>query len=348
MIFVTVDHTYSECLAERLNDTGRAHSPVYAFANDGFPVYGPYQAQGTLAVSCWQARNYSDPLLGCKGGERTCTFINNLLPYSGENNSLFIVAKNKELLSAGTKNAAYPGPPLNGTVETVSGNYINSSSGIYYQDYYYNSSCTLISIAHLDQFNGHNHGSYGYHYHITINAAKKPVFPFSIGPSYYGCLPSSKCAVCATSTAKYPGNCTVASSSVAVVPGSPSAIPTMAATAIPTATFQPTPTHQPTVTYQPTFSFQPSYQPTFQPTVISTIGPSGSPVSSSSSSSSSSSNGGSVIYIAVGAAVGGAFLIAVLVAVYCYCARRDTAKTSNDKHEQRSLTLPEMHAIYKD
>ena len=137
----TADHTYSKCLAQRLNDTGSGHSPVYGFASDGFPVYGPYQAANqTLTVSCWQTRNYSNPVIGCKGGERTCLLKNNLLPYGG------------------TTVAAYPGPPLNGTILTQSSNVINSSSGIYYQDYYYNSSCTSVNISHLDQFNGHNHG----------------------------------------------------------------------------------------------------------------------------------------------------------------------------------------------
>ena len=56
----------------QLNDDGSAHSPVHGFANDGYPIYGPYQDADTLAVSCWVERDYSDPIVGCEGGDRTC------------------------------------------------------------------------------------------------------------------------------------------------------------------------------------------------------------------------------------------------------------------------------------
>ena len=31
-------------------------SPLHGFSLDGYPIYGPYQADLTLAVSCWQVR----------------------------------------------------------------------------------------------------------------------------------------------------------------------------------------------------------------------------------------------------------------------------------------------------
>jgi hypothetical protein len=75
------DHTYSPCLGERLGDDGSKHrfdsiflpatchllgddftccdtlpSPLHGFSFDGYPIYGPYHADGTLVVSCWQVR----------------------------------------------------------------------------------------------------------------------------------------------------------------------------------------------------------------------------------------------------------------------------------------------------
>jgi hypothetical protein len=40
-----VDHP---CLATAINDTGTVHSPIYGWATDGYPIFGPYQANGTL------------------------------------------------------------------------------------------------------------------------------------------------------------------------------------------------------------------------------------------------------------------------------------------------------------
>jgi hypothetical protein len=113
------DHSYSPCLGERLGDVGSSHSPVYGFSTDGYPIYGPYQSSGQLAVSCWQKRDYSSPIVGCKGGARTCTFSNPLN------------------YTQGTKDVT-SGPSLTGTVSTQSGNTIKGVSGIYKQDYFYN------------------------------------------------------------------------------------------------------------------------------------------------------------------------------------------------------------------
>jgi hypothetical protein len=40
---------------------------------DSYPIYGPYQASGQLAVSCWQKRDYSaTSATGCSDGKRSC------------------------------------------------------------------------------------------------------------------------------------------------------------------------------------------------------------------------------------------------------------------------------------
>ena len=37
-------HSYSDCLAQLVSDTGTGPSPVYGFAADGYPIYGPWEA----------------------------------------------------------------------------------------------------------------------------------------------------------------------------------------------------------------------------------------------------------------------------------------------------------------
>lgn len=95
---------------------------MYGFSTDGYPIYGPFQASGAAAVSCWQRRDYrSSSAVGCVGGARTC-ILKNPLDYS----------QGTQPVSAG--------PSLSSTLTTSSGNVISSASGIYEQDYFYNAS----------------------------------------------------------------------------------------------------------------------------------------------------------------------------------------------------------------
>jgi len=115
-----LDHSFSPCLADRLRDNGLKHSPLYGFSLDGFPIYGPYHSKNILTVSCWQKREYSDPRVGCPNGKRSCVLVD---PFD---------------YSKGTTSVS-AGPSLTGTVKTQSGNTISSHSGIYKQDYFFNS-----------------------------------------------------------------------------------------------------------------------------------------------------------------------------------------------------------------
>lgn len=45
-------HKYPVCIKSPWSDDGQNHSPVIGFAFDGFPVYGPYEANGLLAKNC--------------------------------------------------------------------------------------------------------------------------------------------------------------------------------------------------------------------------------------------------------------------------------------------------------
>ena len=62
-----------------------------------------------------------------------------------------------------------------------------SISSIFFEDYYFDNNCPSQSWHNLDSSNGHEHGSYGYHYHVTVDLSRKPVFPYIAGPKYAGC-----------------------------------------------------------------------------------------------------------------------------------------------------------------
>jgi hypothetical protein len=174
-------HHYPACLAKIVNDTGKKHSPIYGFANDGYPIYGPYSAAGTLAGSCWMARDYSaSSPTGCSTSTRCCQLLD------------------QEDYTTGTKTVTC-GPSLTGTVSTQSGNTISAASGIYIEDYYFNASCAAKGGRFLDKHNGHSHGSYGYHYHVTVDSSFGAVFPYYVGPKYYGCRSSGACCTSLTS-----------------------------------------------------------------------------------------------------------------------------------------------------
>ena len=178
-------HSYPHCLAEQIGDQGTGHSPVYGFAMDGYPIYGPWQAASLLAKSCWVARDYSAATTagGCADGTRSCQLVD---VYD---------------LSQGVT-SVNSGPALSGTVDTQSGNAISSSSGIYLEDYYFDAQCQTQGDAYLDQYNGHDSGDgRGYHYHVTVvdDSVNKtlgidllPVFPYYLGPSLYGEVSSTE------------------------------------------------------------------------------------------------------------------------------------------------------------
>lgn len=232
-------HSYSPCLAHILNDTGDAHSPIYGFAYDGYPIYGPYQSKDSLAISCWQPRDYqaSSPT-GCADGKRSC-LLNNEFDYHN-----------------GTHNVSLHGPELNATILSGgSKNAIFAESGVYYQDYFYNKTCSSLGSQYLDEFNGHDHDGLGFHYHVTVNESMFPVFPFITGPKFFGCLPggsgclktagsfeqASKQSVCGVSTSSPSHQC---SSNFSLVMSShPTRHPTMA----PTAASSKSPTRLPTM-----------------------------------------------------------------------------------------------------
>jgi hypothetical protein len=176
-------HSNSPCLIEYLGDIGDGHSQIYGWILDGFPIYGPYQASGVLAEPCWFARDYSAASeTGCPSGDRDCQ-LKDMWDYT-----------------QGTTSVA-AGPSITGNVTTTSGNSVSAQSGAYFEDFYYDASCTAQGGAYLDSHNGHDHGDYGYHYHFTMNSEGSQIFPYGAGPTYFGCVPSSKC--CSSIAAKF-------------------------------------------------------------------------------------------------------------------------------------------------
>jgi hypothetical protein len=177
-------HLYSSCLAELLGDDGSAHSPLWGYAADGYPIYGPWEGDGELAISSWVTRDYDDETIGCSDGERSCILVDQYDYTQGT----------EEVTS---------GPGFDDTVTSLSDNEFIAENGFYLEDYYWDSSLTELGGAYLDQHNGHTDDEHGYHYHITISVndegSYEASFPYIIGPRYAGELRDNAVASCSTS-----------------------------------------------------------------------------------------------------------------------------------------------------
>lgn len=161
-------HTYSDCLRQQVGDAGTAHSPIYGYGGDGYPIHGPYHDAGVLAKSCWIARDYSaTSSTGCGvDGERSCQFVDQLDPSQG----VVSVAN---------------GPRTDDYVPT-DGDDIMAVSGVYMEDYYYDASCTAAGVEYLDQYSGHDHDGLGYHYHVTVDDNMETTFPMAPAVEFRG------------------------------------------------------------------------------------------------------------------------------------------------------------------
>ncbi|NVK23435.1 MAG: YHYH protein [Gammaproteobacteria bacterium] len=179
-------HFYTTCLANLVGDSGDSHSPIYGFAADGYPVYGPYESDGELAVSGWKTRDYgaSESEGGCNTeGERTCFLVDQ-----------YDISKGVETTAQG--------PDIGATVTSQSRNDFIADSGFFYEDYYY--AQLPATGAQLDQHNGHdNDDGRGYHYHITlelVDGELTPSFPYTVGPNFKGDLPDNTFSRCSGAT----------------------------------------------------------------------------------------------------------------------------------------------------
>lgn len=180
-------HPYSACLAAQLGDDGSARSPLWGVAADGYPIYGPYQAAAVLAKPCWKTRDYNtpDPLTGCgMAGKRTCQLVDNEDPSMG-----------KTMLPP-----ADHGPDTSAQLSTGSGNVIGAVSGVFFEDYWFDSTCPALGAEYLDKHNGHQTTALGYHYHVVAvdkgNGKLAATFPYNIGPNFAGQLAANAVTTC--------------------------------------------------------------------------------------------------------------------------------------------------------
>jgi hypothetical protein len=140
------------------------HSAIIGYAFDGYPVYGPY--------------GYAAPT------DSTSAITRMITGYALRN------IANRNTLANGT--AASPvGPTINTTYPL----------GTYVEDYAWSAS----NGGTLDQYNGrwcvtpeYPNGTYAYF--VTVNASGTPVFPYIIGPKYYGAPETDDITVGATIT----------------------------------------------------------------------------------------------------------------------------------------------------
>ncbi|MEP1384537.1 MAG: YHYH protein [Paraglaciecola sp.] len=176
-------HQYTSCLADLVGDNGDQHSPIYGFAADGYPIYGPWESDGVLAVSAWVVRDYSaDSATGCDDGERSCALVDQ---YD---------------ISLGTEEVS-SGPAFDESVTTLSSNTLTAFNGYYFEDHYWDETLTAQGGVYLDQYNAHYDETRGYHYHITIvedGDSYKAAFPYIIGTRFAGELEDNAVASCST------------------------------------------------------------------------------------------------------------------------------------------------------
>jgi YHYH protein len=186
--YVYHHHSYPKCLAIILKDDENSHSPLYGFAVDGYPIYGPYQDSHQLAQSCWQLRDYSSTATGCIDGRRSCQLLDEY-----------------DYTKGVTSDGVTLGLLFLDQIKSPNGNNIDAVNGIFYEDYFFNHTCSMLPNLYLDQHNGHSHDNLGYHYHMTTDLYGKPVFPYITGPKLYGCVPNyeSHGSRCANSVSNY-------------------------------------------------------------------------------------------------------------------------------------------------
>ena len=90
----------------------------------------------------------------------------------------------------GTRPAEATGPATGEEVVSLSGNVFVATSGYYFEDHYWDATCTASGGGALDAHNGHEHDGLSYHYHLTDS------FPYTFGPRFAGALPEGSFARC--------------------------------------------------------------------------------------------------------------------------------------------------------
>lgn len=142
------NHVNPTCLYEDTDDSN--HSPLIGYAFDGFPIYG--------------ANAYSNTTGG--GGIRRM-----LTSYRKRS-----ITDRTTLPDGTVLSSTYYGPAINAS----------NPLGKYIEDYEY-----VAGLGDLDQYNGRfcvtpEYPSGIYAYFVTIDSTYNPVYPYVLGPQYYG------------------------------------------------------------------------------------------------------------------------------------------------------------------
>jgi hypothetical protein len=182
------NHVNPTCLYSATNTS--VHSPIIGYAFDGYPVYGAYAYTNTNGTGSIKRMVSSYQLAASTGsillGSNTATPAAS--PTAASTRSL--------------------GPPVNTTYPL----------GCMCEDYIY-----IAGSGDLDEHNGRfcvtpEYPSGTYAYFVTIDASGTPVYPFVIGPTYYGTVqsgntgPSGGHVTITEATTTYTGTGTVATS----------------------------------------------------------------------------------------------------------------------------------------
>jgi uncharacterized protein (TIGR03437 family) len=171
-------HVNPVCLRAQLNDnvvlvknsrvgafykeraSGFTHSPILGWAQDGYPIYGPY--------------GYSDPKNAASSVRRMVSSFQ-LRTISSRTSLPTWSLPNHSGISQTLTSSQY-GPPVNSTFPL----------GRYLEDYDY-----IAGLGDLDQYNGRTtvtpefpNGTYAYF--VTIDASGNPEFPYILSGQFYG------------------------------------------------------------------------------------------------------------------------------------------------------------------
>ncbi len=172
-------HAYSSCLAQQLNDAGTQHSPIYGYAADGYPIYGPWHANGVGVQSCW--KTFSPQ---CPGNPPSQTLTRKCL------------LSNPEDINSSQIASPLQGPDTGDAVTGPDGVQILTFRGSYVEDYGFDPACPAQGPQYLDKYNGHDHDGLGYHYHLTVDGNMDPVYPGGPGPTYRGEIVAGATGLC--------------------------------------------------------------------------------------------------------------------------------------------------------
>lgn len=195
------DHVNYNATTNRYSESSGAvtsHSPILAWAADGFPIYGPY--------------GYSDPTSATSGVRR---MVAGYTPRNGSNGTTNLTSTGRRSLPAwaataqgrsSTLTSSQYGPAVSTTYPL--GRYLEDNDFRGDLGYTQTTGATVRDFD-LDKYNGRTcvtpefpAGTFAYF--STLNADGTPAFPYNIGRQYYGSITSAGATTAAIMNADTP------------------------------------------------------------------------------------------------------------------------------------------------